>query len=78
MRVGLCLSGIAMHPKIFSTLLLTAGEKIDNFNLHAPDSPILMLFFFSPATDLAFSPINDALALSVGLDKRLVCCDSKV
>ena len=26
-RVGLCLSGIATHPKTFSTLLLTAGEK---------------------------------------------------
>ena len=26
---------------------------------------------------LTFSPINDTLALSVGLDKKLVCCDTK-
>ena len=31
----------------------------------------------SPATGIAFSPINDTLALSVGLDKKLVCCDTK-
>ena len=26
---------------------------------------------------ITFSPINDTLALSVGLDKKLVCCDTK-
>ena len=31
----------------------------------------------SPATGLAFSPINDTLAVSVGLDKKWVCCDTK-
>merc|ERR1719427_1360379 len=31
----------------------------------------------APATAITFSPINDTLALSVGLDKRLVCCDTK-
>ena len=31
----------------------------------------------SPATGISFSPINDTLALSVGLDKKLVCCDTK-
>ena len=31
----------------------------------------------SPATGLAFSPINESLAVSVGLDKKWVCCDTK-
>jgi len=31
----------------------------------------------APATALIFSPINENLALSVGLDKKLVCCDIK-
>ena len=31
----------------------------------------------SPATGVSFSPINDSLALSVGLDKKWVCCDTK-
>ena len=29
----------------------------------------------APATALAFSPLNDMLLMSVGLDKRLVCYD---
>ena len=29
----------------------------------------------APAKDLAFSPINANLLVSVGLDKRLVCCN---
>jgi len=29
----------------------------------------------APAKDLSFSPINANLVLSVGLDKKLVCCD---
>lgn len=28
-----------------------------------------------PATGLAFSPINEMLMISVGLDKRMVCYD---
>jgi len=31
----------------------------------------------APVTAITFSPINDTLALSVGLDKKLVCCDTK-
>jgi WD40 repeat protein len=31
----------------------------------------------APVTAITFSPINDTLALSVGLYKRLVCCDTK-
>jgi len=31
----------------------------------------------APVSALTFSPINDTLALSVGLDKKLVCCDTK-
>ena len=30
----------------------------------------------APATDLAFSPVNDVLVLSSGLDKRCVCYDT--
>lgn len=29
----------------------------------------------APATGLAFSPINEMLVLSVGLDKRIICYD---
>ena len=29
----------------------------------------------APAMDLAFSPLNEMLLLSVGLDKRIVCYD---
>ena len=29
----------------------------------------------APAKDISFSPINANLLLSVGLDKKLVCCD---
>ena len=31
----------------------------------------------APASGLAFSPVNDILLASVGLDKRLVCYDPK-
>ena len=31
----------------------------------------------APVTEVTFSPINDTLALSVGLDKKLVGCDTK-
>ena len=31
----------------------------------------------APATGLNFSPINDILLMSVGLDKRIVCYDTQ-
>jgi len=31
----------------------------------------------APVSAMTFSPINDTLALSVGLDKKLICCDVK-
>ena len=31
----------------------------------------------APAAGIAFSPVNDILLASVGLDKRLVCYDPK-
>ena len=32
-------------------------------------------FHVAPASDIAFSPLNDMLLTSVGLDKRIVCYD---
>ena len=43
---------------------VNANKEIHNFNEHK-----------APSTGLAFSPVNEVLVLSSGLDKRCVCYD---
>ena len=44
---------------------MNTGQELHTFKEHK-----------APATDLAFSPVNDVLVLSSGLDKRCVCYDT--
>jgi len=58
--------GTSCQSGVLSFWDCNANKNIFNLTPHS-----------APASAITFSPINDTLALSVGLDKRLVCCDTK-
>ena len=85
-----CFRGILIDCSLFQAVRKLAFSHYKKYLLAACyDSGSLLLwdtsrqqlnisfasYHLAPATDLAFSPLNDKLVTSVGLDKRICCYD---